>query len=566
MRSIFCILLFLGVLAIGDGGFVFEWEDVEPGIVIDEADQSAIIYYDKGYETLIISVGYKGPSINFAWLIPTPSQPEVHLAPSDIFSKIEEIAKRGRLEGETVEVPADLLGDFPSHRESGEGKKEINIYDISPLSVKTPEELLNWCKKEGYWLPIQAIPILSEYINNGWSFTAVRIKRQGIGLLQGWLAPLQLRFRTSRIIYPLRISYINRLSLSPKVVVYDELSGHPVIFEREGEQLKAKVIERVKEDLNAGRNFEGSILYRLGFTELRESYKSVLNNLLPLETLLSLVKIKVDEDVKAISGKEHNSLVIYTVAPFKVEVGKETNPQLASFINIPYSVKIKSKEVGELLIRETNNSHTLKKAYLTKVYGNPLFVFFQDDLVLARSTITFKFIAFLLCLFGPLIYIGIGFQMQNHRLFKLLQELEQKGKDFHKLLRERDRLLSELISLAEGYIKNKNLLADLKSAHDSLIKERTVEGKAKLEEKVKEKLTEIFITLKDNPQLKENESFLRLREELLRLVKRMGIEIAHYIRLVRKHNELVRSIPIVFFKKPTSFMEDEALANKEFLH
>jgi len=81
------LLLFLGILAFGDGGFF--WQD--PYAELEKADQLAFVYYEKQRETLILSISYKGKAGNFAWVIPLPSPPEVSLAPKDFFPQLGEL-------------------------------------------------------------------------------------------------------------------------------------------------------------------------------------------------------------------------------------------------------------------------------------------------------------------------------------------------------------------------------------------------------------------------------------------------------------------------------------------
>lgn len=566
MRKL-CISLFLaGVLALADGVVVFEPGSLEPSI--EDADQEAIIYYNKGWEILILSVTYKGPSLNFAWLIPTPSPPDVSIAPGDIFGKVEDMAgnTRGNIQP-PLEPFMQLENPLGAPGVKVKERKQIGFYDIAVLPSGDPEELLNWCNNAGYRIPPNAAPILKEYVEKGWCFTAVRINGAefGPGILFGQFAPLRLKFATSRIIYPLKISYINRLSLSPKVVIYDELCGHPVIFGKEKEEIIRAVIRRTKEDLRAHRRFEGSILYRLGFGELYEVYERTLANLQREDLLLNLIKMKVEEDVKNISEKERNTVVMYVIAPFKVDVGRETNRQLASFIEIPYSLKIRTKWLGNYILGDGDTiPHSFpRKVYITKIYGTPYFASFQNDLVLVKSTSSLKFAAFLICLFGPLIYIGIGTRLQNSRLQTLLKMLEETGRQLRQHLYEREKLLSQLVSFAWEYVKDKSVFAELQKVHQLMVRERNVEEKARWEERLKEKMAEIFLLLENTHQLGKSQNFNQLRELLVRLERQIDRDMVRYIKLVRDHNQLIKSIPIVFFRKPSPFEEEESLAYRE---
>ncbi|MBC7327074.1 DUF2330 domain-containing protein [bacterium] len=562
VKRIAFLLCLIGAFALADGGFVFQ-ED-EPEIELDNADQEAIIYYEKGWETLILSTKYTGPAYDFLWLIPTPSAPKVSLAPGDIFQKVEDIvasAKRNEEIPPIFYVPT--FGNGSNAEVKEKERKQLGAYDIVVISSKDTDALFKWCNKEGYKIPINAYPILKQYINKGWCFTAIRINAIGFGphIVFGQLSPVKLKFASSHIVYPLKISYINRLSLSPSVVVYDELCQHPVVFSKEKDKIKEVVIDRIKKDLSSGNRFESSILYRLGFGELKESYERTLAGLQPLETLLLLAGMKVEEDVKKLSEKEHNSIAILVIAPYKVTIGRGTNRQLASFIEIPFTVKIRTKGLGEFLL-ENESDKFPRKVYITGVSGSPLYTSFQDDLVFARDLGTLKFILFLLLLFGPLIYIGIETRIQNAHLHYLLDDLEKTGKRFRRLLQQREALFNELFPLVGENLKDKSLFEKLQKNHRAMTMNRNIEEKAKIEEKIEEILTDLFICLKNIPQI-QGEKLQNIIQKINSLQRQISAELARYLKLVREHDKLLRSIPLVFFKKPVPFEEDDSLVYGE---
>ena len=545
-RKLFLILFVaLGVLVYADGGFVWD-VNTEPNI--DDADQKAIILYNKGWETLIISIRYRGIESNFAWLLPTPAPPEVSAAPTNVFSDLEKITEQIKQDAEDIAMSPSLI-----YRGVGEVKvkerKQIGLYDIAVISSDDPNALFQWCQSQGFAISTAAIPIIKNYINKGWCFTAVKINGYGMGrmgILEGEFAPIQLKFPSERIVYPLKISYINRFSLSPRVAIYDEICGHPVIFSKEKEELAKKVAERVKDDITNGRQFEGSILYRLGFMELQNAYQTALIQGNP-QSLLSLVELYIKEDADKLSDKERNLLVLYVIAPFKVEIGKETNAQLASFLEIPYSFKVRTKAIGEYFVKDNGDDFSLpRKAFITKVYGNPFFASFQEDLLLVRSLDSLKFSAFLVIVFGSLIFVIVGAHFQHNRLQIISEDLKEEMKKLRALWEERGSLIMRLINSVFDYVPDKSLLEEIARTERLFLEARTLKEKAKREMEMKVLLERLFKILDDLKDVKIEEAAL-LRERLLKMERDISLQMIKCGKLAKEYERLSRSIPIVFF-------------------
>ncbi len=533
----------IGIILYADGGFVWD-TDIEPDL--DDADQKAIILYNKGIETMIISINYRGIAANFAWLLPTPSPPEVSLAPSDIFREMEKIAS----EIKKGEEPSPSKGMFlGSEGVKIKERKLIGLYDIAVLSANDPEQLFNWCTSQGFAISPNAIPIIRNYIDRGWCFTAVKVNGYGLGrmgILEGELAPIMLRFPSQRIIYPLKISYINRFSLSPRVAIYDEICGHPVLFGKEKKELIRKVKEKVIEDIAKGRQFENSILYRLGFFELQNSYQIALMQKNP-QSILTLVELYVKDDADKLSERERNLVVIYVVAPFKVTIAKETNAQLASFLEIPFSLKVRAETIGRYFMQDDGANLLPKRAIITKVYGYPFFASFQDDLLLARSWENLKFIAFLLIVFGSSIFIWVGAHIQGNRLHMIVEDLKTEGKKLRTLWIEREDLLTRLMNLVFDHLKDKNLLEEIARLKRLFIQEETLKGKLSLEKELNEALGRLFTEAEKIPSLKFDLEFIHLKEQLLRVEREISLQTLRYCKLAREYEKLKKSIPIVFF-------------------
>jgi hypothetical protein len=84
------------------------------------------------------------------------------------------------------------------------GRAEIGGYDVSRLRSSDPQALNDWLDQNGYTLPGRAEPILSDYIDEGWNFVAIRLARGA----EGTLKPLGISFQTDSYVYPMRLEQL----------------------------------------------------------------------------------------------------------------------------------------------------------------------------------------------------------------------------------------------------------------------------------------------------------------------------------------------------------------------
>lgn len=208
--TIFAVLLVAPLLAKADGMIV-----PPENYYIHETDQKAVIFYDQGVETLVLSITFKGNANDFGWVVPAPAKPEVSKGSDEIFTNLQ------TLTGYTSKMPQPLgLGTIGSTLEESAGvtvveTKKVDYYDVTVLKATDREALTNWLEDNNYNFPASASYILDSYIDNGWFFVAMKINPQSLQwsdvsqqLREGHATPVVLKFKTDKIVYPLKISSV----------------------------------------------------------------------------------------------------------------------------------------------------------------------------------------------------------------------------------------------------------------------------------------------------------------------------------------------------------------------
>lgn len=189
-----------------DGGFF-----VDPYEYLQATAQEAVIVHDGKTETLIIATHYNGDPSEFAWVIPTPSQPQVEKAPEGIFDSLHTLCSRYHI---LAYMHIGLGGRSPEAGLHFLEIKEVGIYDVVVLAADTPDALSRWLKKEGFPVPSGAEEIFADYVAREWCFVAVKINAERLtdekakDIEGGNTPPLKLTFPSNEVVYPLRISSV----------------------------------------------------------------------------------------------------------------------------------------------------------------------------------------------------------------------------------------------------------------------------------------------------------------------------------------------------------------------
>jgi len=191
-----------------DGGVFYP-----PDYYVSETGQKALIYYQNQTENLVISTSFQGNSQDFAWVIPTPSKPEIFKSSASIFTTLEKITKTSDDALPQVEtMPALGISKSESPVQVIE-EKTIDIYDTAILKATDDKALAQWLQDHGYTFPQNKSYMLQDYINNNWYFVIAKIQNaltQNSGIKEqlstGTITPLRLQFQSSKIIYPMKLT------------------------------------------------------------------------------------------------------------------------------------------------------------------------------------------------------------------------------------------------------------------------------------------------------------------------------------------------------------------------
>jgi hypothetical protein len=91
-----------------------------------------------------------------------------------------------------------------------EATYDVGEYDVSILSARESDGLVNWLTDNGYRIPAGAEAVLGSYIKQNMRFFVAKVNLDRMKLIgAGYLRPLQVRYETAKFMLPLRLGTVN---------------------------------------------------------------------------------------------------------------------------------------------------------------------------------------------------------------------------------------------------------------------------------------------------------------------------------------------------------------------
>lgn len=169
------------------------------GAPVDQTGEHILfaVDHETGTTEAHVLINYEGPSEEFAWIVPTPSLPEVGLSSSAVFTRMSALLQpRWMLNwsqtgtcnwGDDMFAEADGAptagGGGPGRGGEDNGvtviaEESVGPYDTVILQATDPGVLIEWLQENGYDLPDDIIPFVEPYVLMGGDVHFVAFKLQ----------------------------------------------------------------------------------------------------------------------------------------------------------------------------------------------------------------------------------------------------------------------------------------------------------------------------------------------------------------------------------------------------
>ncbi len=133
-------------------------------------------------------------------------------------------------------------------------------------------------------------------------------------------------------------------------------------------------------------------------------------------------------------------------------------------------------------------------------------------------------------------------------LVKMREDVNTSWAQVQNVLQRRYDLIPNLVETVKGYAAHeREVLTEVTRARASVGSARTPDEAMKANNDLSNALARLLVVVEQYPNLKANENFIRLQDELAGTENRIAVERRRYNDSVRIYNQKVQSFPTVLF-------------------
>ena len=161
---------------------------------------------------------------------------------------------------------------------------------------------------------------------------------------------------------------------------------------------------------------------------------------------------------------------------------------------------------------------------------------------------------------GIILLIVVIFALYYNRFTILENRIDNSLSQIDVQLKKRADLVPNLIETVKGYAKHeKSIMTEVTNARKAMLGAKDLSAKVRAGDKLQNALKSIFAIAENYPQLRANENFLNLQQELSAIEEKVAYSRQYYNDSILSYNNSVETFPGVFFAKLYSKQEKEML-------
>ena len=153
----------------------------------------------------------------------------------------------------------------------------------------------------------------------------------------------------------------------------------------------------------------------------------------------------------------------------------------------------------------------------------------------------------ILIIVGIIVLLGIIFASMYNSLVKLRNNRENAFADIDVQLKQRHDLIPQLVDTVKGYAAHeKETLDRVIQARNGAVGAKTIDDKIAAENQLSSALAGLKITLEAYPDLKANQNFLQLQEEISDVENKLAAVRRYFNSATKEYNNAVQTFPVEY--------------------
>lgn len=158
----------------------------------------------------------------------------------------------------------------------------------------------------------------------------------------------------------------------------------------------------------------------------------------------------------------------------------------------------------------------------------------------------------------------IALMIMYNGLVRLRNQVKNGWAQIDVQLKRRVDLIPNLVETVKGYAKHeKKVLDDVTKARASLMNAQGAEANAKADNMLAGTLKSLFAVAENYPDLKANQNFLQLQEELSGTENKIAYARQYYNDVVMKYNTQIQSVPYNVIAGMFGFNEEKMFETQD---
>src|SRR5581483_1117147 len=160
--------------------------------------------------------------------------------------------------------------------------------------------------------------------------------------------------------------------------------------------------------------------------------------------------------------------------------------------------------------------------------------------------------------------IGSNFISRRNEMVKKRETVNAAWSQVDVVLQRRADLIPNLVETVKGYAaQEQKVFGDIASARAALLGARTPAEKIAANGQLDSALGRLLVIVENYPQLKSNENFMRLQDELAGTENRIAVERRRYNEAVQDYNTYIALFPNNLVASLSGFQRNDAYFKAE---